>query len=174
MNVYHLFRILQSTRNFLPTNFEMKDFGEYFYFLQDNRDRNKVYCSFFQKAYIKNILKRLEMQNYAPGETPILKGNVINWLHQLIGTSWPIIISTTDLNRFFVLVFVLMGEYCIIPLPLFALLFWSKDGGRRSKLHWISYCTNYLSSASFPKIIKPKILDRAVKYNTLKWKLFDA
>jgi hypothetical protein len=55
----------------------MKDLGEVSYVLglKIHRDQNKIILGLSQQAYIDKILKRYGMENYKPGNTPVVKGD---------------------------------------------------------------------------------------------------
>ena len=69
--------LLSETKSFLSKNFEMKDLGEASFVLgiQIYRDRTQNIMGLSQKAYIERILKRFNMQNCKPGNTPISRGD---------------------------------------------------------------------------------------------------
>ena len=53
----------------------MKDLGDASYVLgiQIHRDRSRCILGLSQKAYINKVLERFNMQNCAPGDTPVAK-----------------------------------------------------------------------------------------------------
>ena len=67
--------LLSETKSFLSKNFEMKDLGEASFVLgiQIYRDCIQNIMGLSQKAYIERILKRFNMQNCKPGNTPYIK-----------------------------------------------------------------------------------------------------
>ena len=69
--------LLHDTKRFLSSHFEMKDLGDASYFLgiQIHRDRSRCILGLSQKAYINKVLERFNMQNCAPGDTPVAKGD---------------------------------------------------------------------------------------------------
>ena len=56
--------LLHETKKFLPKNFEMKDMGEATYVIgiEIFRDRSRGLLGLFQKAYIKGVLERFNME----------------------------------------------------------------------------------------------------------------
>jgi len=69
--------LLQETKRFLSSNFDMKGMGQASYVLgiQILRDRRKGTLGLSQKTYIENVLKRYNMQNCNVSPTPIVKGD---------------------------------------------------------------------------------------------------
>ena len=69
--------LLHDTKRFLSSHFEMKDLGDASYVLgiQIHRDRSRCILGLSQKAYINKVLERFNMQNCAPGNTPVAKGD---------------------------------------------------------------------------------------------------
>jgi hypothetical protein len=67
---------IEEVKDQLRKEFEMKDLGELKYFLgiQVKRDRKLQQIHIDQSTYIKAILKRFEMHNSKPAETPIATG----------------------------------------------------------------------------------------------------
>ena len=74
--------LLHDTKKFLSKRFEMKDLGEASFVLgiQIDRDRSKGILGLSQKAYIDKVLSRFGMQNCAPGDTPVAKGDKLSLL----------------------------------------------------------------------------------------------
>ncbi|PRQ52001.1 putative RNA-directed DNA polymerase [Rosa chinensis] len=72
--------LLQETKSFLSSNFDMKDLGETSYVLgiEITRDRTKHLLGLSQQNYISKILKRFEMHNCSPGQVPMSKGDKLN------------------------------------------------------------------------------------------------
>lgn len=72
--------LLYDTKQFLSSNFEMKDMGEASYVLgvEIHRDRAKRMLGLSQKGYIEKVLKRFNMSECANGEVPISKGDKLN------------------------------------------------------------------------------------------------
>ena len=66
--------LLLETKNFLSSNFDMKDLGEASYVLgiEIHRDRKKGVLGLSQKAYIENILKRYSMHKCKASPVPIV------------------------------------------------------------------------------------------------------
>jgi len=69
--------LLRETKDFLSNKFEMKDLGEASYVLgiKIHRDRSRYTLGLSQKAYIEKVLARFDMQDCAPGDTPVSKGD---------------------------------------------------------------------------------------------------
>ena len=69
--------LLHETNKFLAKNFEMKDLGEASFVLgiQIHRDRSRGILGLSQKSYIEKVLKRYDMQDCRPGDTPVAKGD---------------------------------------------------------------------------------------------------
>ncbi|KAM6566372.1 hypothetical protein CsatA_025500 [Cannabis sativa] len=69
--------LLNETKNFLSSNFDMKDLGEASYVLgiEIHRDRNRKVLGLSQEAYINRVLKRFNMDLCKAGSVPILKGD---------------------------------------------------------------------------------------------------
>ncbi|PRQ51433.1 putative RNA-directed DNA polymerase [Rosa chinensis] len=72
--------LLQETKYFLSSNFDMKDLGEASFVLgiEITRDRTKHLLGLSQQNYISKILKRFEMHNCSPGQVPMSKGDKLN------------------------------------------------------------------------------------------------
>jgi hypothetical protein len=68
--------LLQKTKKFLSSNFDMKDLGEASYVLgiQIHRDRKNGVLRLSQKAYLKKVLKKYNMHKSNATPTPIVKG----------------------------------------------------------------------------------------------------
>ena len=69
--------LLHETKRFLSRNFDMKDLGEASFVIgiKIHRDRSRGIVGLSQKAYIERVLSRFSMQNCAPGDAPIAKGD---------------------------------------------------------------------------------------------------
>ena len=69
--------ILHETKNFLSSNFDMKDLGDVSYVLgiEIHRDRAQGVLGLSQKAYIKKMLKRYNMDKCNTSPVPIQKGD---------------------------------------------------------------------------------------------------
>lgn len=69
--------LLNETKNFLSSNFDMKDLGEASLVLEIeiHRDRNRKVLGLSQEAYINRVLKRFNMDLCKAGSVPILKGD---------------------------------------------------------------------------------------------------
>ena len=74
--------LLHETKRFLSRNFAMKDLGEASYVIgiKIHRDRSRGIVGLSQKAYIERVLSRFSMQNCAPGDAPIVKGDKLSLL----------------------------------------------------------------------------------------------
>jgi len=70
-------QILRETKNFLSSNFDMKDLGEASYVLgiEIHRDRKKGVLGLSQKTYIEKILKKYSMHASKASPAPIIKGD---------------------------------------------------------------------------------------------------
>jgi hypothetical protein len=68
--------LLQETKRFLSSKFDMKDLGEAEFVLgiQIHRDRRKGVLGLSQKAYIEKMLKKYSMHKCSPSPAPIVKG----------------------------------------------------------------------------------------------------
>ena len=71
---------LLETKQMLSCNFDMKDLGEahYLLWIEILRDRSRRVLGLSQKAYIDRILKRFNLQSYAPGKASISKGDKLS------------------------------------------------------------------------------------------------
>jgi hypothetical protein len=71
-----MFILLLEIKNFLSSQFDMKDLGETSYVLgiEIHRDRRKVVLGLSQKSYIKKVLKKFNMHKCNPTPAPIVKG----------------------------------------------------------------------------------------------------
>ena len=69
--------LLQETKKFLSSNFDMKDLGEASYVLgiEIHRDRRKYALGLSQRAYIEKVLKKFNMHKCSATPAPIEKGN---------------------------------------------------------------------------------------------------
>ncbi len=69
--------LLQETKKFLSSKFDMKDLGEASFILgiEIHRDISKGVLGLSQKAYLEKVLKKYSMQNYKPSPAPIVKGD---------------------------------------------------------------------------------------------------
>ena len=65
-------------KNWLSTNFEMKDMREAAYILgvKIYRDCSKKMLALSQEPYLKKVLERFNMQDCAPIDTPVAKGKL--------------------------------------------------------------------------------------------------
>ena len=69
--------LLQETKKFLSSNFDMKDLGEISFVLgiEIHRDRRNVVLGLSQKAYLEKVLKKYGMHVSKPTPVPIVKGD---------------------------------------------------------------------------------------------------
>jgi hypothetical protein len=69
--------LLQETKGFLSSKFDMKDLGEASFVLgiEIHRDRNKGVLGLSQKSYIEKMLKKYSMHKCSPSPAPIVKGD---------------------------------------------------------------------------------------------------
>jgi len=69
--------MLQETKGFLSSNFDIKDLGEASYVLgiEMHRDRSKDVLGLSQTAYIKKLLERYNMSKCSPTVAPVVKGD---------------------------------------------------------------------------------------------------
>ena len=69
--------MLHETKNFLSSNFDMKDLGEASYVLgiEIYRDRSKGMLGLSQKAYFERVLKKYNLHKCSPSPAPIVKGD---------------------------------------------------------------------------------------------------
>ncbi|PKI39857.1 hypothetical protein CRG98_039762 [Punica granatum] len=72
--------LLEETKQFLSTNFEMKDMGETSYVIgiEIHRGRKQRTLGLSQKAYIDKILQRFGMKDCWPSPAPVIKGDKFN------------------------------------------------------------------------------------------------
>nr|GEV65277.1 putative zinc finger, CCHC-type [Tanacetum cinerariifolium] len=70
--------LLHESKRFLYRNFDMKDLGEASYVIgiEIHRDRANGSLGLSQKAYIKIILNKFNMQHCSPTVAPVIKGDV--------------------------------------------------------------------------------------------------
>ena len=70
-------RLLNETKKFLSSNFEMKDMGEVSYVIgiEIFRNRSQGLLGLSQKAYINKELERFEMEKCSTSPIPIQKGD---------------------------------------------------------------------------------------------------
>ena len=68
--------VIVATREWLSSQFEIKDMGEANYVLGVKivRDRSKKLLCLSQETYIKKVLERFHMHNSKPIDTPVDKG----------------------------------------------------------------------------------------------------
>ena len=71
---------VQIIKEWLSSNFDMKDMGEAAYILgvKIERDRSKKMLALSQEHYIKKVLEKFHMQDCKPIDTPIAKGEGLN------------------------------------------------------------------------------------------------
>jgi Reverse transcriptase (RNA-dependent DNA polymerase) len=69
--------MMHETKKFIFKHFDMKYLSEASYVLglKIHRYRNKGVLGLSQQAYIDKVLKRYGMENYKPGNTPVIKGD---------------------------------------------------------------------------------------------------
>lgn len=69
--------LLQKTKKFLSSNFDMKDLGEASFVLgiEIHRDRNNGVLGLSQKAYLEKILSKYNMHKCSATPAPIVKGD---------------------------------------------------------------------------------------------------
>jgi hypothetical protein len=69
--------MLHETKNFLSSNFDMKDLGEASYVLgiEIHRDRSKGVLGLSQKAYFERVLKKFNMHKCSGSPAPVVKGD---------------------------------------------------------------------------------------------------
>jgi hypothetical protein len=67
--------MLNETKSFLPSNFDMKDLGDASYVLgiEIHRDRTKGVLVLFQKSYIDKVLKRYNMHKCSATPSLVVK-----------------------------------------------------------------------------------------------------
>jgi hypothetical protein len=70
-------RLLQETKKFLSSKFDMKDLGEASYVLgiEIHRDRRNEVLGLSQKAYLEKVLKKYNMHASRATPAPIVKGD---------------------------------------------------------------------------------------------------
>lgn len=73
-------KYLNTIKEWLSSNFEMKDMDDVAYELgfEIKRDRSRRLLTLSQKPYIEKILERFNMHNSKPIDTPIVKGEGLN------------------------------------------------------------------------------------------------
>jgi Reverse transcriptase (RNA-dependent DNA polymerase) len=71
--------MLRETKEFLYEFFEMKDLGEasYVFGLKIHRHCSQSILGFSQQVYIDKVLKRYDMKQCKPGDTPMVKGRQV-------------------------------------------------------------------------------------------------
>ena len=69
--------LLLETNKFLSLKFDMKNLGEASFVLgiEIHRDRENEVLGLSQKAYLKKVLKKYNMQNCKSSPAPIVKGD---------------------------------------------------------------------------------------------------
>ena len=72
--------LLHETKQFLSSNFDMKDLGEASYVLgiEISKDRSMHLLGLSQQSYISKVLKRFEMHTCSPGPILMSKGDKLN------------------------------------------------------------------------------------------------
>ena len=73
-------QLIDVTKKWLSSNFEMKDMGEASYVLGVKilRDRSKCLLGLSQETYIKKMLQRYHMYDYKPMDTPIERNSSLS------------------------------------------------------------------------------------------------
>ena len=73
-------KLLESVKEYLNSQFSMKDLGEAAYILgiKIYRDRSKRLLALSQRTYLEKILKRFKMENSKKGLLPVLKGSKLS------------------------------------------------------------------------------------------------
>lgn len=76
--------MIDKTKSYLDSRFEMKDMGETSYVLgiKISRDQGSRMLYLDQERYFEKILKRFEIKGCKPVDAPTAKGQ--NWLNQCI------------------------------------------------------------------------------------------
>jgi Reverse transcriptase (RNA-dependent DNA polymerase) len=71
--------MLRETKEFIYIFFEMKDLGESSYVLglKIHRDCSRSILGFSQQVYIDKVLKRYDMEQCKPEDTPMVKGRQV-------------------------------------------------------------------------------------------------
>ena len=71
---------LKNVKNWLSSNFEMKDMGNAVHILgvKISKDRSKRLFFLSQETYINKVLERFNMQNCKPIGNPIAKGETLS------------------------------------------------------------------------------------------------
>ena len=69
--------LLREVKQFLSSNFDMKDMGEgsYVIGIKIHRDRSRGILGLSQEAYINKVLERFRMKDCSPSVAPIVKGD---------------------------------------------------------------------------------------------------
>jgi len=69
--------LLQETKRFLSSNFDMKDLGEASFVLgiKIHQDRDQGLLGLSQEAYIEKVLKKFNIRKCRPSPAPIVKGD---------------------------------------------------------------------------------------------------
>jgi hypothetical protein len=72
--------MIVATKEWLSSNFEMKDMGEADYILGVKifRDRSRKILGLSQQTYIKKVLERFQMSDCKPIDTPIAKNESLS------------------------------------------------------------------------------------------------
>ena len=72
--------MIVATKEWLSSNFEIKDMGEADYILGVKilRDRSKKLLDLSQQTFIKKVLKRFQIHNCKPIDTPIAKNESLS------------------------------------------------------------------------------------------------
>ena len=83
--------LLHDVKNYLSSNFEMKDMGEASYVIgiEIFRDRSQGILGISQKSYINKVLERFKMESCTLSPVPIQKGDNFS-LSQCLKKIWSI------------------------------------------------------------------------------------
>ena len=73
-------KLLGSVKEYLNSQFSMKDLGEAAYILgiKIYRDRSKRLIALSQRTYLEKILKRFKMDQSKKGFLPVIRGNTLS------------------------------------------------------------------------------------------------
>jgi sporulation protein YlmC with PRC-barrel domain len=73
-------KMLNSMKEYLNSNFSMKDMGEASYVLgiKIYTDRSRRLLVLSQRTYLDKVLKRLKMENSKKGDLPVVKGTSLS------------------------------------------------------------------------------------------------
>jgi hypothetical protein len=73
-------KMLNSVKEYLNSNFSMKDMGEAAYVLDIKiyRDRSRLLLALSQSTYLNKVLKRFKMETSKKGDLPVVKGTSLS------------------------------------------------------------------------------------------------